>query len=342
MGCVGVVGLVCICLVTSLHSELVANLNETLYDFINGFCQYDTLCLPEALSTTQLIRQPEERCCLPCLCTSDCVAGNCCPGSPLHPAMRATCRSQFELFNRHRGRPYSPFNTFMYKNYFVVDTCPPDSGLELRHACAEPEVLEDHVFVSTLDGTVIFKNAKCAHCNGIDIFQEWNMLLYNDKLHLFPTHNNTLSLYIDIESVWKTEYDVYSVARTNDADRMSVHECMPSRDEEVCKIRHGQQQQTDCTEMQPHLYSNRGKLFANIFCFVCLALSENRYTFGIDTRNFCQYEEGVKSNSVFPLVILLDMKGISSRQSGIHVPTVKLKPLCDGSSLVNPVTVSIE
>ena len=330
MSFICVVALICATFIISLHSRQVAILNGTVFEFIKDLCQYETLCSPNEISPNNLFRQPTVRCCKPCLCTANCVAGNCCPGSPLHPVMRATCRSQYELFNRHRGRPVSLFKN--YKNYFVVDTCPPDTEPKLSDACAEPDLLEDHVLVSTLDGAVVFKNAKCAVCNGVVMFQTWNIVL----------HKNEFTLYNDIKNEWKEEYDVYSVPKTVDREIMSVHECIPSHAEEVCYVQHDQNVQTKCTEMQPHLYSNRGKTWANIFCFICSAMTFNRFPNGLGEKSdFCHYEEGDKSPIGYhPLTLMIDPARMSALTAMTHVANEALK--CDFGHVINPVTVSIK
>jgi len=326
MSYVCVVALICATFIASLHSKQVAILNDTVFEFIKDLCQYETLCSSNDIGPNNSIQQPTEKCCKPCLCTADCVAGNCCPGSLLHPVMRATCRSQYELFNRHRGRPVSLFQK--YKNYFVVDTCPPDTEPKLSDACAEPDLLEDHVLVSTLDGAVVFKNARCAVCNGVVMFQKWNILL----------HKNEFTLYNDIKNEWKEEYDVYSVPKPVDRDIMSVHECIPSHGEEVCYVQHDQNVQTDCTEMQPHLYSNRGKTWANIFCFICMTF--NRFPNGLGKKSdFCHYEEEKKTPIRYqPLTLLIDPDLMSALTEMTHSEKEELE--CELGHVINPVTVS--
>jgi len=137
----------------------------------NIICDYEDLCLSDALdvdiprrqktSVKNIIRQPDKICCQPCLCTKNCVHENCCPGAIRYLTLHATCRAQNDVFNVPRGLRESDTAHVEQSDYFIVDTCPENAPEDLTRSCLKPKALEDHVFVSSSDNSVIFKNAVC-------------------------------------------------------------------------------------------------------------------------------------------------------------------------------------
>jgi len=284
-------------------------------------CNYTGLCTDDAIRAGVSIQQPQVSCCQPCVCSNDCVSGNCCPESRLSLRMRAVCRDQDAMFNGYRGlKPvFIPIGS--YDNYYVVDTCPTGSGSDFRQACNSQEELEDYVMVSSIDHSVVFKNSKCAKCNNVFDYIIWKMIIFNDMFLDYQDYNNNIIL-----RNWnQSSYYIFSQPPLIHAKQLSASECFFDTDLDFTCADSGAALQDQCDTRSFPLYTHRGVKYPNVYCYICRS----------SKADICEDFDAYKSWTLFPFTLLVD---IHTLQSSVQ-PDAALEEKCGGGFVTNPVTV---
>ena len=285
-------------------------------------CNYTGLCTDDALRAGVSIMQPQVSCCQPCVCSNDCVGGNCCPGSRSSLSMHAVCRDQDAMFNGYRGLPPVFIAYGSYNDYYVVDSCPAGSVSEIRQACESPEELEDYVMVSSIDYTVVFKNSKCAKCNNVFDFITWQLMIFKHDME-YEDYNNDVIL-----RNWSQSSYVFSQPPVIHAKQLAAHECFfdTSYNYNCDNKVEADTMHDQCNARPSPLYTHRGVKFPNVYCFVCAS----------STTQICENLDVWKSWTIFPFTLLVD---IHTLQTSVQRLDVEPKDKCGGGFMTNPVTV---
>ena len=288
-------------------------------------CNYTGVCTVGNDGSPSAVRHAGVRCCQPCICSDRCVLRNCCPGSRPHPTMRASCRSQEEMYNAIRGQPAVNDLVGVYKDYQVVDSCPLNSSEILQQPCSTPETLEDHVMVSSLDNSIVFKNSKCAQCNGVSDYIEWAMIMYN-----VTSTPDTISNDI-VRVKWRTHFNIYSVPPRTYTDELAAHECIyrihPSL---LCPIDFPEANiREQCVSDTFLLYNYKGIAYPNEYCFACDAM---------DLQVVCDTADRLRTFSIVPFVVVIDYKSFNEKED--FNGGSKGNGECGTGSIMNPITVS--
>jgi len=313
--------------------------DDVITEVVNNICDYEDLCLSDALnvnpprrqktSVTNIIRQPDIKCCQPCLCSTNCVHENCCPGAIRHPTLHATCRAQNDVFNVHRGLRESDTAHIEHSDYFIVDTCPENAPEDLQRSCVEPKALEDHVFVSSSDNSVIFKNAKCAKCNEVYSYRTWNQILYK-KAAEYPNFN----MRFDSSPVnYLANTHVFSLPLKEDSYVMTAHKCVTkAQRQKLCSAKTMDTYLADtCVALEGPLFTTYGLVYPNTFCFACQYLDMVLNNFD----DVCRYKEMQKTQRGFyPLVMILN------NEDPAHDTPANEALVCKSGEMQNPITVS--
>ena len=328
--------LILICAFVSVSGE---NISGDIIEVVNNICDYEDLCLSDELgvktrtrqttNAEHIIRQPDKKCCQPCLCANKCVHENCCPGAIRHPTLHATCRAQNKVFNVHRGLREIDAATIGISDYFIVDTCPDNASENLQRSCLEPEALEDHVFVSSFDNSVIFKNAKCAECNEVYSYRTWKQLLYNKD----ATYPNLNMMFNSSSVNYIVNTYVFSVPLKEDFKVMAAHKCVTKAERQsVCPRQTIDTDLTDeCATMEGPLFTTYGITFPNTFCFACQYLD----IFVKGSDNVCRFSEDNRfQRKSYPLIVILNYK------DPVTVAPVHNERACESGDIQNPITVS--
>ena len=313
--------------------------NDDITKVVNNICDYEDLCLSNALdgnpsrrqktSAKNIIRQADNKCCQPCLCTTNCVHENCCPGAIRHPTLHATCRAQNDVFNVPRGLRESDTAQIEHSDYFIVDTCPENAPEDLQRSCVEPKALEDHVFVSSSDNSVIFKNAKCAKCNEVFSYRIWKQILYNKKAE-YPNFNTRFNSS-PIKNLANTH--AFSLPLKEDSHILAAHKCVTkANSQRICPAKTMDTDLADkCLSMEGRLFTTNGLTFPNTFCFACQNI--------VLVRNYpekvCRYiEENRFLRKRYPLVVIVNYE--SPAQDALE----NGDRACESGDIQNPITVS--
>ena len=312
--------------------------DDNITEVVSSICDYEGLCsfnelndetlTRQTISAENIIRQPNNKCCQPCLCTENCVHENCCPGAIRHPTLHATCRSQYDVFNIPRGLRESDTAQIAYSDYFIVDTCPENAPEDLQRPCLEPKSLEDHVFVSSSDNSVIFKNAKCAECNEVYSYHKWKQILYNEDA-AYPNFNMR---FMSVNN-YLVNTHVLSLPLEEDFNVMAAHRCVTkAKRQRVCSAKTIDTDLVDkCVTMEGPLFTTNGLTFPNTFCLACQQLSlVLNYP-----EKVCRYsEENRFVRGFYPFVVLLNNKD-PARETPANG-----KVACTGGDIQNTITVS--
>jgi len=308
--------------------------DEHIIELVNSYCDYDGLCLLDESDSDILVttlnsseiftRQPDTKCCQPCLCKINCVHENCCPGAVRHTTMRATCRSQNDVFNVHRGLQESEMTPYLRSDYFIVDTCPENARADLRHACLTPKAFEDKVFVSSLDNSVIFKNAKCAQCNQVFYYRTWKQILYNEN-SVLPKFIMNLNTSLEM---WLAGTHVFSREPTDESNVMSVHRCTSKHTRlSFCHSKNADSiLAKKCETVNGPMYTTNRIPYPNTFCYACRVSEQDPYA-------KCRFEEIDKTVKIYPLVLTLDYRETVKQKTPVHHH-------CEIGLVQNPITVS--
>jgi len=322
-------------------STFVSAIGENITDdditkVVNNICNYEDLCLLDVKTPTRqttsaenIIRQPDINCCQPCLCTKNCVHENCCPGTIRHPTLHATCRAQNDVFNVHRGLAARDAAAIAHSDYFIVDTCPENAPEDLKRSCLKPETVEDHVFVSSSDNSVIFKNAKCAKCNDVYSYGTWKQILYN-KAAEYPNFNTRFNSS-PINYLANTH--AFSLPLKEDSYVITAHKCVTkAQRQQLCSAKTRDTDLADkCVTMEGPLFTSKGLTFPNTFCFACRYLDIVLNNFD----NVCRYQETQKTpQRIYPFVVLLNYEDPAQKTPANEVLT------CKSGEIQNPITVS--
>ena len=141
-----------------------------------------------------------------------------------HPNLHATCCSQNDMFNVHRGLEEMNALEIVHLDYVIVDTCPENAPDDLKRSRVEPEALEDHLFVSSSDNSV-FLNAKCAECNEVYSYRKWTQLLYNKN----ATHSNLKMGLNALRVNWLANTYLFCLPPVEGSNVIAAYQCMTNR-----------------------------------------------------------------------------------------------------------------
>lgn len=290
-----VVLMLCIGIVGRVTSNLIGT-------YVNKACGGENSCYSKGNSSWNSL--PKDSCCRPCECDQICLEkGSCCENVVFNIPEKITmqkCLPAVKLPNNFD-------NSKVFNRYFVRTVCPDTfKNQSIRQKCEkdEPETLNDIIFVSSMDGKVVYKNRYCAECFGEEGFIIWDVEL--DQICMKETFNLGANASFILKKLMTVCFLSFVRPSVTDprytlchVDEQKISSCRENKGQDQLTEQFKSMCLNDTSPLTFYKESLHTKVYANVYCYLCNARAQRK----------CDLDDRLKSPGNF--LFLLDPRPIT-------------------------------
>lgn len=227
-------------------------------------------------------------CCRTCSCTDDCAYfGNCCPDKnwlsvPQVTRYPPSCVQTRQVSSFFTGEDNDPTDRPVDR-YIITEFCHAGNGIP----CRVGNDLMDYIFVSAKTDGQIFKNRKCAECNGVFDIISWDLAIEGcpdaiDFVKLNLNLNDTSLHQVILE---KCILQLFPPASLK--EKLNFFECFVEDIGLTCSnVDYNDKCEDSKVWNRHHFFLQRRTIFQNYNCFKCEHPDASVYKECIDEAKF--------------------------------------------------------